>query len=352
MGTADNKERTMMNQLELALEALCNTTGLKGRVVALEPPLAIDRGIDARIEFTANNKKYIYIVEYQTRVDRFENVLLKNIANIFNNENVLLFTPYVTINIGERCREKNIQFLDMAGNVFLKTQDLFIFVIGKRQLEHIKTIYKEGATNTGVKTIFAFICNPDLLNLPYRKIAEAANVALGTVGWIIYDLKKRGYLIELGKNNRKIAEPKRLFDEWIQTYETKLRHKLNPMRFTAPDTNWWKNVNLNLYGALWGGEVAADKLTHYITPKTFTIYLEQNKTRDNLTRLITDNKLRLDMNGEVEILDAFWRFHMNTELQDMVHPILIYADLVHTMDPRNLETANLIYDKYIHNAIH
>jgi hypothetical protein len=33
--------------------------------------------------------------------------------------------------------------------------------------------------------------------------------------------------------------------------------------------------------------------------------------------------------------------------EDLVHPILIYADLLATGNERNIETAKIIYDKHI-----
>jgi hypothetical protein len=58
-------------------------------------------------------------------------------------------------------------------------------------------------------------------------------------------------------------------------------------------------------------------------------------------------KLRKDPIGEVEILDRFWDYDENTEYRDLVHPILIYADLVATGNQRNIETAKMIYEDYI-----
>jgi hypothetical protein len=42
----------------------------------------------------------------------------------------------------------------------------------------------------------------------------------------------------------------------------------------------------------------------------------------------------------------FWKFE-NHGYVDMVHPILVYADLLATGDPRNIETAKIIYEKDI-----
>lgn len=90
--------------------------------------------------------------------------------------------------------------------------------------------------------------------------------------------------------------------------------------------------------------MAAQKLTGYLTAETLTIYARQNPTK-----LITEQRLRADVNGNVEILDAFWHPDLETknEQGDVVPLLLAYADLMTTTDSRNLETARLIYDRYI-----
>ncbi|MGD9182654.1 MAG: type IV toxin-antitoxin system AbiEi family antitoxin, partial [Desulfobacterales bacterium] len=51
--------------------------------------------------------------------------------------------------------------------------------------------------------------------------------------------------------------------------------------------------------------------------------------------------------GNVEILNLFWNFKLNTFNNDLVHPVLVYADLMATGDHRNIETAGMIYDAEI-----
>ena len=45
-------------------------------------------------------------------------------------------------------------------------------------------------------------------------------------------------------------------------------------------------------------------------------------------------------------MKKFWNFE-NNDYPGLTHPILIYADLLATGDPRNIETAKIIYEKDI-----
>ena len=57
------------------------------------------------------------------------------------------------------------------------------------------------------------------------------------------------------------------------------------------------------------------------------------------------NRLKRDANGNLILMKKFWNF--NNEFPGMTHPILTYADLLATGDPRNIETAKIIYEKDI-----
>jgi len=125
-----------------------------------------------------------------------------------------------------------------------------------------------------------------------------------------------------------------------------LRPKLNIRRFRAQRTGWTEGVDLRPYDAFWGGEVAANRLLHQLVPQTATIY-----AKDTPQQIIAEYKMRADVNGDVEILNAFWNPQEMPNLGDVVPPILVYADLAATTDGRNLEAAKMIYDQYVEPAL-
>ncbi|MBL0061301.1 MAG: hypothetical protein IPP40_07400 [bacterium] len=88
--------------------------------------------------------------------------------------------------------------------------------------------------------------------------------------------------------------------------------------------------------------MAAAKLTNYLKPFIVTIYTAA-KTKE----LILRYKLNKDPNGTVELREVFWNFPTETGATVTVPPLLVYADLVATADPRNVETAKIIYDEIL-----
>lgn len=344
----DNEQAILLR----ALEALHRTTGITGNVIEREPIIAQGFHADARVEVEANGQCYGYMAEIK-RIDRF--ATLGNIKNQYRQfgDQLLLVAPRVTTEIAEKCRELDLQFIDTAGNAYLRATGMFVLVKGLRPIEGedfqlAEQQGKRAGTATNLRVFFALLCKPELLNAPYREINQAAGVALGTVGWVFYDLNARGYITGgKGKGDRVLLERQRLVQEWVTNFPIKLRPKLNPRRFRAPKIDWWKEVDITKYGAQWGAEVAADKLTGYLRPHALTIYLHKEQGQKNLTRMVAEHKLRADLQGDIEILDAFWDFEDEKPMPQTVPPLLVYADLIATLDPRNLEAAKLIHEQYL-----
>lgn len=338
--------------LEEALAALRRATGFKAEVVARETKTPAGLRPAETIEIEADRKRFRFPVEIKT-VDRAVALATaKHRLEAFGRQGVLV-APYITAELANLCREKlDLQFIDTVGNAYLRAPGLYVFIRGERPhgpaAAHIAT--RGRGTATALRVVFALLCKPELLNASYRDIAAAAGVALGAVGWVFFDLQQRRYVTGGERaRNRRLLEPARLLEEWAINYPIKLRPKLNERRFRAPDQNWWQKARLTDV-ALWGGEVAAHRLTGNLKPAGYTIYIDPTVGREGVTQLVKDRRLRADPEGNVEILDKFWNFPGDPTQPEVVPPPLVYADLLATFDPRNLEVARQIREAHIEHA--
>jgi hypothetical protein len=353
-----NKEHSMDHVdterliLTRALDAMRKETGLTATLLQWEPQLdVLNRRPDALVEIAGPQVTQQFAVEVKNKVDRFE---------IFNQlrafwprhavQPLLVAAPYVTPQAAERCRELDLCFVDTAGNAYLQAPGLHIYVTGKRKPTDLIAAEGRAVTPAGLRIVFGLLCQPQLLNATQRDIAATARVALGTVGPVMKDLENRKHItpaLEHGPTpRRRFLNPQRLFEEWVGAYPTALRPKLNARRFRGLQPNWTEGVDLAPYGAFWGGEVAANKLLHYLQPQTATIYVAGPPNK-----LIVDHRLKADINGDIEILDVFWHPERLPAIRDIVPPVLAYADLFTTTEGRDLEAAKMVYDKYIGPAL-
>lgn len=332
------------NILKEALRIFEKTTGFETNLQA--EYLNNTKYPDGLVQIAHQKMQWDFAIEVKASVTR-ATIGIKQLELHNREEKTLLVTEYVTPPIADQLKELNIFFMDIAGNAFINELPLYVFVKGNKpqltlKVEPQKRLFKP----SGLKVVFALLNNPEMVNKPYRDIAKAAGVALGTVGWLFRDLKEMGFCIEISKHNRKLINLENLIKRWAEAYPEQLRPKLIQGRFNTPNHNWWKEINIKAYGAFWGGEVAAANLTKYLKPAKATIY-----TNEPFGELVLKNRLRKAEDGNVEILTPFWNFKYKQEDQDVVPPLLVYADLMATADPRNIEAAGNIYEKYLDRLI-
>lgn len=333
--------------LTLAIEAFQKSipANVKIEVLAQEPAHIYAYRPDRKLRMIIQERAINYNAEIKTTITKETRLLM-----LMNREKLdfplLLITRYVNPQMAEQLKQDGIEFMDMAGNAFINapTQPPFyIFVKGNKPPEILELGRpRRRFKPVGLKIVFAFLCNPGFENKTYREIAAVTNVALGTVGWIMRELKELGFLLDMGKRGRKLIQKENLFREWVVAYPERLRPKLILGRFRG-EYNWWLHVKLDPLAAQWGGEVAAAKLTQYLKPEITTIYTDLQQ----LDQLLLVNRLKRDATGDVEILERFWKPGEKLEDNELVHPILIYADLLATGNERNIEAAKIIYDRNI-----
>jgi hypothetical protein len=326
-------------EIELLDRAVDALTKMDNIHINIEHYSSNDPGIDATGTLITDSVDIPIALEFNAHINP---ITIRLIKPRISDKQVLLVTNYVNPVIAERLKEQGIWFLDAAGNAYINHNPIYIYIKGNKPLEKPATRPISRAFQiTGLKVVYALLCNPELVNAPYREIAQTADVALGTVGWVMTDLTQLGFIVDMGRGGRRLRDKRRLLERWVIAYPEKLRPRLEIARYKAPLPNWLQTADLHDFQALWGGEVAADKLTHYLKPEIITIYLpEQQKTK-----FFIKNRLRKDPAGEIELLKTFWDINDDTNKPSLVNPILIYADLIASGDPRNIETAQIIYDQ-------
>ncbi len=345
MQSRQTKENPEENVLNNALYALGRGAGIEGRVLRAEEPGGRQGYAQAIVDLAAGTRSARYAVECKTVVDRITTLAL--VKSHFADQPLpgLLVAPYLSPRMAEQSRAMEQQFIDTAGNAYLHADGLYVFVSGQRPVDAKASPSVRGTGNpTALRMIFALLCEPALVHAPYREIVAASGVALGAVGTVFKELAARGFLLASNEaRQRRLYATHRLLDDWVANYPSVLRPKLHARRFQAADPAWWKNVDLASLGACWGGEVAADRMTGYLKPATQTLYVKPSAMRQAMSHLVSRYRLRPQPNGPVEILESFWEFPPgDSPRQDLAPPVLVYADLMATLDSRNIETANLI----------
>ncbi|MDN3548826.1 type IV toxin-antitoxin system AbiEi family antitoxin [Mucilaginibacter aquaedulcis] len=332
----NTKEQEILDQ---ATEKLALLTGVTIKTLKSGTATLDDR-CDAEIEIRSAKNKVHFVVEIKNELRNKKYLPAKRQKGIAN----LLVAQYIPKPLKQELKSINYNYLDAAGNCFIQTPELFIYINDQQVTGTRVPVEGKLWKTAGLKFLFAILIQPELLNHSYRQIAEEADIALGNVGGLLEELKKEGYVLDGGKNKGLfIGYKERLINRWAEAYMATLRPKLlaGNFRFIVKDqVNHWDQLETNQFK--WGGENAGALLTDFLRPEKFTIY-----TREPKAVLMKKLHLIPDLNGNIEILEQFWKdngpgIHIPT-----VPALLAYAELITSFDSRNQETAERIKMKYL-----
>ncbi|MGY2134437.1 type IV toxin-antitoxin system AbiEi family antitoxin [Hymenobacter sp. HD11105] len=333
-----------------ACQALEASTGLSARLEAFgrepRPPVAPGdhRGNGC---LRIGPQEQLFIVNARLRVQP-ETIGNLRALQPTSREPVVLIVPYISDQQGEKLRHSAIHYLDTAGNAYLQSADrhFFVLVRGQRQPLAAQPTPHRAFQPAGVQLLYHLLSEPALLQATYRTMAGQAQVALGSVSILLRSLQQLGLLRDEA-GERRWTEPAHVLRRWVDAYGEVVRPKLTPQRYRWLDPGvarqGWQQVELGADMA-WGGEPAAHLLLEgYLLPEYFTLYTTASRS-EVMRRL----RLIPDAQGTIEVLRP-----METTLAKehrgapAVHPLVVYADLIRTTDPRNREVALRLYARYL-----
>lgn len=295
---------------------------------------------------TEKNNKLIYQSEFVGNIDN------SNIGAIIQymqhlSKKSILITNHINKALAENLQNANIEYVDFSGNMYINSPPVFISIKGEApQKRNLSDITQFTLSVASIKLIFTLLVIKNPLEHTYRELAKMSDVALGSVSKTLLILEKHGYIVEKKRGEKYLVNKDTLLSKWCIGYTEKLRPKLIIDKFSTDNLTQLKETNPRDFNFLWGGEIAAAKLTNYLRPQIITLY-----TDDALPRLQYKCRLKNDNNGNIELIKKFWNFDTKTYKENHVPFILVYADLLSSLDERNQETAEIIYDKFIRKQV-
>lgn len=324
---------------EKATKSLMATTGIrversKSKIINGEPA-------NGELKIHAPQTAVEYLLNLQLQ-GNLTSATLGNLAVELTGqaEKTVLVTNYVTPEQAERLRQLDIPFFDAAGNAYFSEPGLFVLITGKKVKEEKERPLRLFRP-VSLKVLFLLLGYPEYMQKDYRTIAERVGVSLGAVSETFEDLRKNHYLLLPKKNERILTRTSELLKKWVEAYVNRVRidSRFGRFRTDKVQGRWWEDVKIKDFDAVWGGEIAAEKLTRHLKPEMVTIYADSP-----IPKFQSRFGLRRDVGGNIEIIKKFWQM---LEEGETAHPLIVYADLVATGDERNLETARIIYEKEI-----
>lgn len=315
-------------------------------------------GADGRLTWRRAGKPVIYTLEHKANIATQDvHAVAQRLEHLARADKpdgckLLLLAPLIRREQGLVLQEHGIDYLDLAGNAHLEAPGLYVHAEGLRPINRPKAAR---ITRGWTKTVMALLIQPALVQKPYRPIAEAADVALGTVMMCFTDLTARGFAAGQGRKRTLLNLPD-LLALWVQAYVETLRPRLKERRFQMKATD--KHERWERFGrvfathgigwALTGADAAYLLEPHLRTAET-EIYakLDHVDDRDVLRALEMQPAVR----GDVIVIEPPAPIVLPETTPQAGPPIapdlLTYAELRYRADDQANEAADLLLPRVL-----
>lgn len=325
-----------------------------------EPYFSSEVLADGKLIIKTSNKSVNYVCEIKSGLT---NDVVEQVAKYFYNlgerlkhtERPLLVTRGLSNVVVEQLLKNNIEFIDVDGNIYLNSPEIYVLVRNQVSKEGVSKSLE--ITAAALQVIYALLSQPNLLVDEHgfnEEISYISGVTSKTVKNILKKLQDLDYITRK-RGRYEIVDYVRLLERWELGYIERLRAKLLVGTFSPIEKRGFPEVKDQIkecaeqFNYLIGGEFAASLMTDYLRPVSATLYLTNNS---NSRQIAVKLKLKPDPDGDVTLLQTFGHveyqlYERGENQQNLVHPLLVHAELVRTGNSRLKETAQLIYDRYI-----
>ncbi len=332
-----------------------------------EPYFSDEVLADGELIISTHNKTANYICEIKIGIT---NEIIEQVAEYFANlgkrlngkQRPLLVTRNLSTQVIDQLLERNIEFIDVNGNVYLNSSEIYIIV--RNQILKENTNKSLEITALVLQVIYFILKDPSIIasdgvNGSYEKIdcLIGSGITPKTVKNTLEKLQELDY-IKRTRKGYEIIDYIKLLERWELGYAERLRSKLLIGKFRYIGRQSFLEIENTLklyapkYNYLIGGELAASIMTQYLRPVGATLHIHKDH---NYFPLVVDLRLKPDPEGNIEIHQRFDKqsdqHDHNEEFSSLIHPLLVHAELVRTGDSRLKETAQLIFDKYIEKIV-
>ncbi|HEY9866973.1 MAG TPA: type IV toxin-antitoxin system AbiEi family antitoxin [Candidatus Obscuribacterales bacterium] len=312
---------------------------------------------DGELTISTSHNTVNYVCEIKTGVtnDVVEPVAdyLTKLGDRLNpGQKPLLVTRSLSNLVVDQLLERNIEFIDVDGNIYLNSPGIYV-VIRNQTSKDSKNKSLE-ITSAALQVMYALLSQPNTLKGDdIEQISYISGVSTKTVKSTLKKLHELDY-ITYKYGRYEIIDYVKLLERWELGYSERLRLKLKIGTFSPIGKRNFSEIEDDLkkyadqYGYLIGGELAASILTEYLRPISAILHLGENV---DYRQIAVKLKLKPDPEGSIVLLESFGhdKYDQNEfrELKNIVHPLLIHVELVRTGNSRLKETGILIYNRYI-----
>lgn len=295
-------------------------------------------------------------IEVKARIDNRNQALhiILQLKGQAGNAGAMVFTHWIPEPAAEEFRRAGVFFIDAQGNAFIqKPPQVVVDIRGRKPDRPLKAEPGRLIEMGGLKIIHYLLTHPQAVGDPLRAIAGGADVALGTAQAVMKELQNGQWLLPAAGGTKRFGDIKGLIELFVRGYAFKLRpvcllgryrHKMRaPQEILEGFAQ--RLAGMGGHWAVTGG-MAAREMTHYLEPDAVALFVDDQAR----TKLEGEPMLRDDAAGNVTVFRLFGAAAIGGELKvpwPLATPLLIYAELLEAGGAREVETAQMIYERFL-----
>ena len=300
-------------------------------------------------------------VEAKTRIatrNQAHQIIFQLRRHIGNHTGAMVFADWIPEPVAEEFRKAGVFFVDAQGNAFLKKPPQIMLDIRGRKPEHpLKAEPGRLIEPGGLKVVHYLLTHPEAAGAPLRAIAQGAGVALGTAHAVRGELRRAQWLLPAAGGKARFGNLKGLIELFVRGYALKLRpacvigryrHRKNVPQEILEGLRQ-RLAGMEGHWAVTGG-MAAREMTHYFEPDAIAIFVDEQARAE----IEKEPLLRDDTGGNVTLLRLLDHAFLTVQPQGpwpLATPLLVYAELLQDGGQREIETAEMIYERFIETQV-
>ncbi len=259
----------------------------------------------------------------------------------------MLFAPYVPGKLGKELAEGRLSYIDAVGNCHVtigRDRQLLAHVEGR------KPERASGARSAGRapshQVAFALLARPALVDATIREIALAAGVGRTAVADNLKRLEEQGFIAR-SRSGAALVRRGELLDRWLAAYADVLRPRAiigtYRTQVTEPEA-LEAHIEKVCADRVWafGGGAAAWRMTHHY--RGLATVLHVDTAPPELLRNLRAIPAR---DGALTLLRGAGTIAYDGIAPHLAHPLLVYAEMAISSDPRMREAAHELREKFI-----
>jgi hypothetical protein len=260
------------------------------------------------------------------------------------NGPLLVIGPRIHESSAVTFRARGIWYVDESGNAYLRQQALVVDVRGRRggtstsQDRHLEVGPTNPFTPKRAQVGLALLSSPGLAAAPFREIADRAGVSLGMAKSTLDTLAIAGFVEQVG-SHRRLIRADELLNLWVAAYPGGLAKANTLLVARGEIDNWSPPYGIDF--AVSGEQALKGEIRN---PATLVLYVHSYVHTDGGRRppreLMMENRWGRDPHGNIVIRELFWRDLPSFSNVGTAPAVLVYADLIASREPRQIEVAH------------